>query len=368
MAEIRMMSGNEAVARGALAAGCTAYFGYPITPQSDILEYMGAVLPTIPGGVFIQTEDELGAAGMVNAAAACGRRAMSSTSTPGYALMQEWISSIAGSRHPAVIVDVARNAFPTGGGSSWGNQGDYRVTTRGGAGGGYRQIVIAPWSAQDCYELIQLAFHLADKHLMPVIVLSAGVIGEGVEPVELKSLEFGPLPSKDEWTLKSRGQRGGKPRKPVMDMFRAGPPGTSMTRDIIMPLYQKVAEDESRWESYGPEKADLLVVAYGYVARIALDAMDMAKAKGIKVRMIRPVTLWPFPSKAIEEAALKAGRALVCEDSIPEMAEDVEAAVKGKVPVHALGNWARHLPSGMWYPERILEEIEAVLKPKAAKA
>ncbi|MBI4216915.1 MAG: 3-methyl-2-oxobutanoate dehydrogenase subunit beta [Chloroflexi bacterium] len=358
MAETKLMTGNEALARGALAAGLTAYFGYPITPQSEILEYLAQELPRMPNGVFIQTEDEIAASGMVRMSAACGRRAMTSTSTPGFCLMQEWISSTASSFIPAVFVNVARNAFPGSGGAAWGNQGDYLQATRGGGGGGYKCIVISPWSAQESYELIQLAFHLADKYQIPVIFLSAGNIGMATEKVEMKTMEFGPLPPKN-WALTSQKSRGGKTQPPIIPPLG---PGKSLSRDFVLPLYQKVADAETRWEEYETADAKLLIVAYSYVAKVGVEAVRRAREKGIKVGLLRPITLWPFPYAAIEKAAAKAGKVLVCEDSIEQMKQDVDIAVKGKAPVHFLGNWGRTLPSGFWHPERILEEIETVMK------
>lgn len=358
MAETKLMTGNEALARGALAAGCNAYFGYPITPQTELLETMAQELPRIPGAVFIQTEDEIAAAGMVRTAAACGRRAMTSTSSPGFCLMQEWIASTASGFYPSVFVNVARNAFPGSGGGAWGNQGDYLQATRGGGSGGYKCIVISPWSAQESWDLIQLSFHLTDKYQVPVIFLSAGNVGMATEKVELRTMEFGPLPPKN-WALTGQKSRGGKRQPPVVPPLG---PGRDLAREFVLPLYKKIGDAETRWEEYDVKDADILLVAYGYVGRTCLSAIKLAREKGIKAGLIRPITVWPFPYEAVEKAAARAKKVLVCEDSIEEMKQDVDMAVKGKAPVHHLGSWGRTMPSGFWFPERILEEIQTVMK------
>jgi len=355
--ETIMISGNEAIGRGAIFAGCQAYFGYPITPQSRIPEFMSREMPKI-GRVFLQAEDEIASAGMMFGAASSGVRAMVSTSGPGFSLMQEFVSCISAQHIPAVIVDVVR--IGPGTGNTQAAQTDYRQTTKGGGHGGYRCIVLSPYSSQECFDLVQLAFHLADKYRIVVIVLSDATTGEGEGMVELRTLDFGPLPEKD-WALRGKGQGNG------------GSIQTKIAHQMIWDLvgyheeqsekYQKIMDNEVRFEAYNTEDADLILVAYSYVARMAQGAVSMARAQGLKVGLLRPITLWPFPGEAIKKAALAAGKVLVVEDSPGLLCEDVECAVQGQVPVNLLGIWGRHVrgPAGIIYPERILEEVKKLI-------
>lgn len=348
------MDGNEAIARGAIEAGCRYFFGYPITPQSEIAEYMSRELPRM-GGVFVQSESETASIYMVYGGALAGARVMTSTSSPGFSLMQEGLSYIAEMEAPAVVVDVMRMGPGIGTGGQQG-QTDYRQATKGGGHGAYRCLVLAPASPQECFDLMQVAFHLADKYRGPVIVLSDFIIGRMAEPVELRKLDLGPLPEKS-WALKGKGQKKGKRSE-----FVSGPlaHGVTAFHQHQLQKYQKIAHAEVRSEKRLAEDASILLVAYGSSSRTALEAVKLGRAEGLKLGLFRPVSLWPFPQAELRKAATYVDKILVVEDSPGELVEDVEQAVRGLAPVHLLGVWARHLPgpSGLIYPERILEEVK----------
>jgi len=365
MVEKMLIDGNEAIARGAICAGCKYFFGYPITPQNEIPEFMSRELPKI-GGVYVQSECEAASVYMVYGGALAGARVMTSTSSPGFSLMQEGISYIAEAEVPAVIVDVMRMGPGIGTGGQHG-QTDYRQVTKGGGHGAYRCIVLAPYSAQECFDYMQLSFYLADKYRILVLVLTDFIIGRMAEIVELKTFEFEPLPEK-EWALKGKALKSGKRRFFVSAAFNYGgvPPRYYLH---MAEKYQKIIDSEVRYETYRDEDATLLLLAYGSTARMAKRAVDMARAGGYKIGMLRPITLWPFPEEAVRQAAYWAGKVLVVEDSPGELVEDVKFAVQGKVPVHLLGIWGRYTPkgdimtggSGIIYPEKILEEVRSLI-------
>ena len=364
MAEKIVIDGNEAIARGAIQAGCKYFFGYPITPQNEIPEFMSRELPKI-GGSYVQSESETGAAYMVYGGALAGARVMTSTSSAGFSLMQEGISYMAEAEMPAVVVNVMRMGpgVGTGGGHA---QTDYRQVTKGGGHGAYRCIVLAPYSAQECYDFMQLAFYLADKYRIVVLVVSDFVLGRTAELVELKTIEFGPLPEKD-WALKGTAQKGGKRRGYVGMAFSYQ--GPHVYHQHMIERYQTIVDSEVRYDTYKAEDAELLLLCYGSTARMAKGAVDMARAEGFKVGIFRPISLWPFPEEEVRQAASAVGKVLVIEDSPGELVEDVRNAVQGRVPVHLLGIGARQVSlsvgalavgktTGYLYPERILEEVK----------
>ncbi len=356
MAEKLFISGNEAVARGALAADCKYFFGYPITPQNDIPEFMSREMPKA-GGVFVQSESEVSSIYMVYGASLCGARVMTSTSSPGYALMQEGVSYIAEIEAPCVVVNVSRMGPGIGTGGQAG-QTDYRIAVKGGGHGGYRCIVLAPSSPQEIYEHMQLAFNLADKYRIMTLVLSDYVLGQMAEVVELKKLEFkDELPEKF-WALKGTDKKDGMRYMHVVGFFNYG--GVVSLHEGLMKKFKQVEEHEIRYETLYADDAEMLLVAYGSTARTALKAVEMARAEGIKVGLFRPITLWPYPEEALRETALKAKQVLCVEDSNGQMKEDVDLAVRAQVPVHYLGMWGRSndQPNGLMFPERVLEEIK----------
>ncbi|MDY7033328.1 MAG: 3-methyl-2-oxobutanoate dehydrogenase subunit VorB [Thermodesulfobacteriota bacterium] len=365
MAERLLMEGTEAICRGAIQAGCEGFFGYPITPQNEIPEFMSREMPKL-GRVFVQSESEAGSIYMVYGGALAGKRVMTSTSSPGFSLMQEGISFISEAEVPAVVVEVTR--MGPGIGTTQQGQTDYRQVTKGGGHGAYRCIVLAPYTPQECFDHVQLAFHLAEKHKILSLVLGDFIICHMTEPVEVRTLSFeDDLPEKD-WALTGKGKKDGKRAANIGAMFKyGGPPGV---HQHLTEKYQRIKDTEIRYEDYKTEDAELLLVAYGSSGRAAKGAVNIARAEGINVGLLRPITLWPFPDEAVKEAACRAGKVLVVEDSPGELVEDVQFAVLGEVPVHLLGIWGRHTPqvggllggaSGLIYPERIVEEVKNLI-------
>jgi 2-oxoglutarate ferredoxin oxidoreductase subunit alpha len=356
MTERILSTGNDAVARAAIAAGCKHYFGYPITPQSEISHYMARELPKL-GGCFLQSEGEYAAAYMLLGGALSGERTMTSTSSPGVALMQEPLSMIITAEIPAVIVDTQRLGPGTGTGGQQG-QTDYSFVTRG-VYGGIHYPVLAPYSVSEIYEYVQLAFHIADKYRILTMVLTDFVLGRMTEHLDLNTFDFGQLPEKD-WALKGKANKGGR-----CDLLFTV---TGLMLDITGFFAQqqeksdRIIESEIRYDTYQTDDADIIIVAYGYSARASKRAVNLARSEGIKAGLFRPITLWPFPKEALQKEASKAGKVLVVEDSPGEMVEDVKLAVQGATPVHFLGIQARHTfrPEGLIFPERILQEVREI--------
>jgi 2-oxoglutarate ferredoxin oxidoreductase subunit alpha len=348
-----MVKGNEAIGLGAIAAGCRFYFGYPITPQNDIPELMSRELPKV-GGCFIQAESEIASINMLLGAGATGARAMTSSSSPGISLKQEGISYMAGSEVPGVIVNMSRSGPGLGGIHP--SQGDYFQATRGGGHGDYRTIVLAPSTAQENYDLTMLAFDLADRYRNPVVVLGDALIGNIKEPVELKPYHKPRLPERD-WVLE--GCAGREPRL-IKSLYLADGELTEHNWNLLK-KYRRMHR-EIRFETYGfepKEKLDLLVVAFGSVARILKTSVDMARGTKNSVGLFRPVTVYPFPDEALAAAATRAKRLLVVELNTGQMVEDVRLAVNGgNVPVDFYGRPPGSIPT----PNELLGEIKKSLK------
>ncbi|MHB0868937.1 MAG: 3-methyl-2-oxobutanoate dehydrogenase subunit VorB [Chloroflexota bacterium] len=325
-----LMEGNEAFGEGAIRAGCDAYFGYPITPQTELLEYMARRMPTL-GRVFVQAESEIAAINMVLGAAATGARAMTSSSSPGISLKQEGISYLAGNELPAVIVNVMR------GGPGLGNvapaQGDYFQATKGGGHGVYHPIVLAPASVQEAMDFTALAFDLADRYRTPVIVLADGVIGQTVEPVVLHDYQRPPdLPPKD-WML---GGSAGRKRR-ILQSIGLEPETLEPRNQRLLQKHALIRQREVRWAGSYLEDAQLAVVAFGTPARVSLTAARGARALGLPVGLFRPITLFPFPGREIAELADHVRGLLVVELNQGQMLEDVERVVAGRAPVRFVG-------------------------------
>jgi len=359
MGERMFIEGNEAICRGAAIANCQAFFGYPITPQNEITEWFAREFPKM-GRVFVQSQSELGSINMLYGAAAAVR-AMTSTSGPGWSLMQEGVSSMANAELPCVIVDVQRGG--PGSGTIRQAQQDYLQCTRGGGHGDYKNVVLTPASVQECCQLTQLAFYLADKYRNPVIMLSDAIIGRLRETVNIEAIDFGPLPDKD-WAL--RGKAGHKDGKRRMidhsaDLYRRDPDFVSFLRRLDQKIKQ-MQEAELRYESYKAEDARLILVAYGYTSRVAKEAINMARAEGISAGLIRPITVWPFPYEVVREKARQGCKFLVVEDSLGQMLDDVWFAVEGQAEVHLVGILDRHMPTdgGMILPNKVLEKIRGI--------
>ncbi len=323
------MAGNEAAGEGAIQAGCDAYFGYPITPQNEFTAYMARRMPEL-GRVFIQAESELAAISMVYGAAAAGKRAMTSSSSPGISLKQEGISYIAASRLPAVVVNVQR------GGPGLGNigpsQGDYWQATRGGGHGDYRSIVLAPASVQEMFDLTAKAFELADRYRMCVIVLADAYLCQMMEPMVFPAEPFPPPPPKP-WAL--TGCQGRDPNT-IRSLF-LGDGELEQRNYALFEGYRQVEREETRWEAVAADDADVVLVAYGICARVCREALARARRNGLRLGLLRPITLWPFPSQAIALAAATARALLVVEMSMGQMAQDVRLALDGNRRIALLG-------------------------------
>ncbi len=369
-----LAEGLEAIGYGAINAGCTHFFGYPITPQNLVPEWFSRELPK-QGGVFVQAQSETGAINMVLGASSAGARTMTSTSGPGWALMLETMSHLSGSELPCVVVLVQRGGFP-----GWYNvmqaQSDYFSATRGGGGGGYRTIVLAPASVQETHDLLQLAFHLADKYRNPSVVLTDAVVGQTAEPLELKKLDFGPLSPKD-WAVRGKGYNpDGKSRHIGGSHYRFNPSQTEMQRNLVQhakALAEKVRlmeANEVRYESHHLEDARLVLVAYGYCSRISREAVNAARREGLKVGMLRPITLWPFPSMIIGNKAKEGAGFLVVEDSYTgQMLEDVDRAAQGRSQVGFLGFTERDRGDnlGAIIPSVVLDKIKKLYDREAIR-
>lgn len=356
MAEKVFVQGNEAVGLGALAADCHAFFGYPITPQNEITEWFAREFPK-RDRVFLQSASETGSINMLHGGAVAGVRAMTSTSGPGWSLMQEGLSNLANAELPCVIVDAQR-----GWNTTRQAQQDYLSITRGGGFGDYRNIALAPASVQETHDLVQLAFYLADKYRNPVIVVTDAVLGQMMEPLELKTLEFGPLPQKD-WAVTGKADHAdGKKRLSTIGQGMLPTPEYPNLYTYWGKYKEKIEKmkEEVRYQAFEIDDAELVVVAFGYVGRVCRDSVLWARAKGLKVGLIRPITLWPFPSQPIKEKARQGAKFLVAEDNLGQMIEDVSAATGGTSDIHLVSILDRHLPTeeGAIYPEKVLEKIE----------
>ena len=346
-----LMCGNEALAEAAIIAGLDTYFGYPITPQNEITAYMSRRMAE-EHRVFVQSESELAAINMVFGASATGKRAMTSSSSPGISLMQEGISYLSGAELPAVVVNVMR------GGPGLGNiapsQGDYFQATRGGGHGDYRTIVLGPSSVQELVDCMSLAFDLADEYRMTVVVLADGILGQMMEPIVLDKNPRRKLPAKD-WALTGAE---GREQKIVRSLWL--PEGALEEHNYkLQAKYKQVQEKEVLCEQYEVEDAEIVVVAYGVAARIVRHAVDRAREEGIKAGWIRPITLWPFPEEQISKAAEDFKIFLTVEMSCGQMVEDVKLAVAGKAPVLFYGRPGGGVPS----VDEILERIKQLSIP-----
>jgi 2-oxoglutarate ferredoxin oxidoreductase subunit alpha len=325
----QLMSGNVALGEAAILSGCTHYFGYPITPQNEITEYMARRMPSA-GGVFIQSESEIAAINMVLGASAAGARAMTSSSGPGMSLKQEGISYLVADELPAVIVNVVRGG--PGMGSIAGAQSDYFQATRGGGHGDYRTVVLAPASVQELTEIVPLAFDLADKYRNPVVILADGILGQMMEPVDFDGLVRPPEYDKP-WML--TGAKGRPPQSIYSLIF-----DTKLQEEKNWKLQRKfrlIEQTEVRYETHLCDDAEMVVVAYGIGARIAKGAIKRLRDEGKKVGLLRPITLWPFPATALQELAKTVDDVFVFEMSAGQMVEDVRLALEGKGRIHFYG-------------------------------
>jgi 2-oxoglutarate ferredoxin oxidoreductase subunit alpha len=340
-----LLKGNIAMAEAAVRAGVEAYFGYPITPQTELLEWMAERLPAL-GRVFLQAESEVAAINMVYGAACTGARVMTSSSSPGISLMMEGMSYIAGTEVPVVIIDVVR------GGPGLGNiapsQGDYNQIVHGGGHGDYHPIVLAPASVQEAIDMTVLAFDLAEKYRTITFVMADGNIGQMMEPAELPPMR--PLRTQyPEWSV--RGAMGRERR--ILSSIYIDPKDEEVTNYRLMTVWNQIQANEIRYREYFCEDAEIVVIGFGTAGRIALSAVRSARAEGIKVGLLRPITLSPFPFAQVEEVVKTAKSILVVEMNAGQMLDDIQRAVMGRVPVEFYGRMGGMVP----FPDEILDEI-----------
>jgi len=349
--EKRLMKGNEAIAEAAIRSGCRAYFGYPITPQNELTAYMARHMID-RGRVFIQAESEVAAINMVYGASSAGARAMTSSSSPGVSLKQEGISYAAGADVPLVLANVVRGG--PGLGSIAPAQSDYFQSTRGGGHGDYYTIVLAPKSVQEAADLTYLAFDLADKWRIPVIIQADGMIGQMMEGVVLPpNRDLKDLPPRD-WTVGHMAQSHRETRHVTsLDLV---PENLEAKVRERFKRYEKIKTQEVRYESVG-EDGDLILVAYGTSARVCLGAKKLAEKAGIKLGLFRPISLWPFPERALASLADRGKPMLVVEMSMGQMIEDVKLSVLGRVPIHFIGHCGGVIPT----EEEVFAEAKKIL-------
>ena len=346
-----LMKGNEALAEAAIRAGCKCYFGYPITPQNEIPEYMSRRMPEV-GGVFVQAESEIAAINMVFGASAMGVRAMTSSSSPGISLKQEGISYLAGAELPAVIVNIQRGGPGLGNISA--SQADYFQAVKGGGHGDYRLLVYAPASVQEMVDLTIKGFDMADKYRNPVMILADGVLGQMMEPLEFKEIEKTDLPAKT-WAL--TGAKGREPNL-IRSLYLKNEGELEQRNYVLKKKYDAMKENEVMYETLFIDDADIILIAYGTSARVSKAAMNLLRKEGMRIGMIRPITLFPFPEEIIYKTADRVKKFLVVEMSLGQMVEDVKLSVNGKAEVGFYGRTG----GGIVNVEEVCENVKKMLK------
>jgi len=331
----QLCKGNVAVVKGALLAGCKTYYGYPITPASEIAETAAEYMPQV-GGTFLQAESEVSAINMVYGAASAGQRVMTASSGPGLSLMQEGLSYLAGSELPCVVVDVMR------GGPGLGNiapeQSDYFAVVKGGGHGNYKNLVVAPASVQEMADLTKLAFELADRYRNPAVVLADGFVGQMMEPLELREQEI--LAPEKPWAVRGTAET----RKNLVSSIYLEPAELEAHVMKLDAKYREAAEVEARHELYQADDPEVLLVGYGITSRVLRTVVDGARKEGVRAGLFRPVTLWPFPAEALKKAARRAHMVLVVEMSTGQMVEDVRLSLDGRVNVEFYGRTGGNVP------------------------
>lgn len=354
--EILLLKGNEALAHAAVRCGCDAYFGYPITPQSEVLETLTELAPwKTTGMVVLQAESEVASINMLYGAGGCGKRVMTSSASVGIALMQEGISYMVGAEVPALVVNVQRGG--PGLGTIQPSQSDYNQATRGGGNGDYEMIVLAPNSVQEMADFVELGFELAFKYRNPVIMLSDGVIGQMMEKVELRPqqerLTDDEIARRYPWA--TTGCRNRRPN--VITSVELQPEIMERHNLHLQAKYKEIEANEVRYELSGSEQPVLGIVAFGSAARISQKVVDLAREEGIEVQLLRPITLWPFPKEAVRDMAARVKGILTVEINAGQMVHDVRLVVEGKVPVEHYGRLGGIVPS----PNAILKQLKTML-------
>ncbi len=351
MGELRLMKGNEALAEAAIRAGLDAYFGYPITPQSEILEYLTREAYNRTKATILQAESEIASINMVYGAGGAGGRVMTTSSSPGISLMQEGISYMAGAQIPALIVNVNRGG--PGLGTIQPSQGDYFQATKGGGHGDYRLIVLAPATVQEMADFVLDGFLLSEKYRNPVMILADGALGQMMEKVELREQVDRAARKAPTWA--TTGKTPDRPQNVLTSLF-IQPEEMEQVNIALQKKYAEVEATEVRSQSIDTEDADLILVAYGLSARICRKAMEICRARGMKVGLIRPITLWPYPAKVIAASAERSKAYLVVELNAGQMIEDVRLAVNGRRPVEHFGRMGGIIPS----PDEVVEIVEGM--------
>jgi len=349
-----LMKGNEAIAEAAIKAGCKFFFGYPITPQNQIPEYMSKRMPQV-GGTFLQAESEVAAINMVYGASGAGARVMTSSSSPGISLKQEGISYIACAELPCVIVNIVRSGPGLGG--ILPSQADYFQSVKGGGHGDYRLIVYAPASVQEAADLVMESFEVSDYYRVPAMILGDGMIGQMMEPVEFKAPKKRNLPPKV-WA--ATGWDGKSRKKAIINSLYIQAEEMSAVCNRLDGVYKQIAKNETLYEEYMMDDAQICIVAYGTTSRICKNAITTARDNGIKVGLIRPITVWPYPTDVIKKAASKVDHFLAIEMSMGQMVEDVRLAVNGEKPVSFYGTTGGVVPT----PEGIYDAIKKIAEGK----
>ena len=345
-----LMKGNEALGAAAIKAGCKYYFGYPITPQSELPEFMARELPKV-GGMFLQAESEVAAINMIYGAAGAGERVLTSSSSVGIALKQEGISYIAGAELPCVIINISRGGPGLGGIQP--SQSDYFMATRGGGNGDYRHPVYAPATIQEAVDLTMEAFNVADYYRTPVIILGDGMIGQMMEPVEFKEPKKRDLPPKD-WA--TRGTEGKREPNIITSLF-LDPQELEDHNWKLDRKYKEIEKNETMYEMYKMEDAEIVIVAYGTTSRVVKNAIEKLREEGIKAGLIRPITVWPYPSKAFDEIPASAKAILTVEMSTGQMIDDVKISNEGRLPVYFYGRTGGMVPT----PDAVIEKVKEIL-------
>lgn len=350
MAKI-LMKGNEAIGAAAIKAGCRYFFGYPITPQNEIPEYMSKEMPKV-GGVFVQAESEVAAINMVYGAAGAGARVMTSSSSPGIALKQEGITYIAGAELPAVIVNISRGGPGLGGIQP--SQADYNQATRGGGNGDYKLLVYAPANLQEMVDYVQEAFDAADYYRNPVMVIGDGMIGQMMEPIEFKEIAGTRELQPKTWA--TDGMKGMR-KKNIINSLALDPAELERHNHRLQVKYNEMKEKEVRYELYNMENPEIVLVSYGTTSRIVKNAIVALKEEGIEVGLIRPITLWPFPEKAFAEIPASCKHVMSVEMSMGQMIDDIKISLAGRLPVSFFGRTGGMIPS----PEEVAAAVKEVI-------
>ena len=356
---LTLMKGSEAIAEAAIRAGARFFFGYPITPQTEIPEYMSARMPEI-GGCFLQAESEVAAINMVYGAAGTGERVITSSSSPGVSLKQEGISYIASAKLPCVILNVMRGG--PGLGSIQASQGDYFQATKGGGNGDYHLLTYAPASIQEAIDIMMFAFDKAEKYRVPVLFLADGIIAQMMEPVEMPEMvDFKVDPEKKPWAATGWKPGDDPAKRAVINSLYIETEALSVHNEALQATYREIEKNEVMWENYKTDDAEIVVTAFGTVSRVVKSAVDELRAEGVKVGLFRPISVWPFPSDALRETAVRDGVKAVLDVEVNEgqMLEDVKLAINGDKPVDFFGHLGSQFPTTDEIKQKILEMKEA---------